>query len=37
MLRRMAGSPTRGENFYVAAIAVGQVGQDQPAAVKPLR
>ena len=37
MLRRMAGSPTRGENFYVAAIAVGQVGADQPAAVKPFK
>ena len=34
MLRRMAGSPTRGENFYVAAISVGQVAQDQPAPVK---
>jgi hypothetical protein len=31
MLRRLAGSPTRGENFYVAAIAAGQVGPDQPA------
>jgi hypothetical protein len=34
MLRRLAGSPTRGENFYVAAIAAGQVGSDQPAPVK---
>jgi hypothetical protein len=34
MLRRLAGSPTRGENFYVAAIAVGQVTADQPAPVK---
>ncbi len=35
MLRRLAGSPAVGENFYVAAIAAGQVGADQPAAVKP--
>jgi hypothetical protein len=34
MLRRMAGAPARGENFYVAAIAAGQVGAEQPAAVK---
>jgi hypothetical protein len=34
MLRRLAGCPTRGENFYVAAIAAGQVGADQPAPVK---
>jgi hypothetical protein len=34
MLRRLAGSPTVGENFYVASIAVGQVGAEQPAAVK---
>jgi len=31
MLRRLAGCPARGENFYVAAIAVGQVTADQPA------
>jgi len=35
MLRRLAGCPTRGENFYVAAIATGQVSADQPAPVKP--
>jgi hypothetical protein len=35
MLRRLAGSPTRGENFYVAAIAEGQVGAEQAAPVKP--
>ena len=34
MLRRLAGSPTPGENFYVADIAAGQVGADQPAPVK---
>jgi hypothetical protein len=37
MLRRLAGCPARGENFFVAAIAAGQVGADQPAAVKPFR
>ena len=35
MLRRMAGCPTRDENFYVAAIAIGQTGVDQPASIKP--
>jgi hypothetical protein len=35
MLRRLAGSPTRGENFYVAAVAAGQVGAEQPEAVQP--
>ena len=35
MLRRMAGSPTRGENFYAAAIAAGQVNNVQPEPVKP--
>ena len=34
MLRRMAGCPTKGENFYVAEIAVGQVDAVQPAPVK---
>jgi hypothetical protein len=34
MLRRLAGSPIHGENFYIAHIAVGQVGADQPAPVK---
>ena len=37
MMRRLAGSPTRGENFYVAAVVVGQVGAEQPAAVQPFR
>jgi hypothetical protein len=37
MMRRLAGSPTCGENFYVAAIAAGQVGAEQPAAVKPFK
>jgi len=35
MLRRMAGVPARGENFYVAKIAAGQVSAEQPTAVKP--
>jgi hypothetical protein len=35
MLRRLAGCPTQGENFYVAAIETGKVGAEQPAAVKP--
>ncbi|MGA2672226.1 MAG: hypothetical protein ABSE99_03265 [Terracidiphilus sp.] len=34
MLRRLADCPTCGENFYVAAIASGQVGAEQPAPVK---
>jgi hypothetical protein len=37
MLRRLSGSPTKGENFVAAAIAVGQVGADQPAAVMPFK
>ena len=35
MLRRLAGCPARGENFYVAEIATGAVSAEQPAAVKP--
>ena len=31
MLRRLAGSPVRGENFFVADITAGRVGPDQPA------
>jgi hypothetical protein len=34
MLRRLAGCPTRGENFHVAAIAAGQVSAEQPAPVR---
>jgi hypothetical protein len=37
MMRRLAGSPTCGENFFVAKIAVGQVGAEQPAAAQPFR
>ena len=31
ILRRVAGSPMRGENYYVAEIEAGTVGPDQPA------
>jgi hypothetical protein len=31
MLRRLSGSPIRGENFFVADIKAGQVGATQPA------
>ncbi len=31
MLRRMAGSPIKGENYFKAAITTGLVGEDQPA------
>ena len=31
MLRRMAGGPVKGENYYVAAIEAGRVGAEQPA------
>jgi hypothetical protein len=37
MLRRLAGSATCGENFYVAHIKAGQVGSEQPDAVQPFR
>lgn len=31
ILRRISDSPIRGENYYVANIAIGQTGPDQPA------
>lgn len=34
MLRRMAGCPVRGENYYLAKIEAGRVGEDQPPAVR---
>lgn len=37
MMRRLAGSPTCGENFFVAKVAAGQVSADQPAAARPFR
>jgi len=30
MLRRMAGVPIKGENYFVAEITAGRVGHDQP-------
>jgi hypothetical protein len=35
MLRRLAGAPIRGENYYLAAIAAGQVDAAQPAPAQP--
>jgi hypothetical protein len=37
MLRRLSGSPTRGENFFVAEVKAGQVGADQPAPARPFK
>jgi len=37
MLRRMAGAPIGGENYYVAPIAAGQVDAAQPAPVRPFK
>ena len=37
MMRRLAGSPSRGENFFVADVRVGRVGSEQPVAVQPFR
>ena len=37
MLRRMAGSPICGENYYVAEIKAGQVGSEQSVPVQPFR
>lgn len=34
MLRRLAGAPMKGENYYVADIAVGRVGAEQAAPKK---
>jgi hypothetical protein len=35
MLRRLAGAPVQGEDFFEAAIALGQVSSVQPAPVRP--
>lgn len=35
MLRRMAGAPIRGENYYVADIQAGRVGEEQAEAKRP--
>ena len=37
MQRRLSGCATRGENFFVARIEIGQVGGEQPAPVQPFR
>jgi hypothetical protein len=37
MMRRLSGSPIRGENFVAAAIEVGRVGADHPAPVQPFK
>ncbi len=37
MLRRLAGCPIKGENYYVAEIATGHVGAEQAAPVKPFK
>jgi hypothetical protein len=37
MLRRLSGSPTHGENYFVAEIKAGQVGADQPAPARPFK
>jgi hypothetical protein len=34
MLRRMAGSPMKGENYFRASITAGRVGSEQAAAVR---
>jgi len=34
LLRRLAGAPVRGENYFKADIAVGRVGPEQAAAKK---
>jgi hypothetical protein len=30
MLRRLSGSPVKGENYFIADIEIGRVGPDQP-------
>jgi hypothetical protein len=37
MLRRLAGCPIRGENYYAAEILTGHVGADLPSPVKPFK
>ncbi len=37
MLRRLAGCPIRGENYYVAEISAGNVDADLAAPVKPFK
>jgi hypothetical protein len=37
MMRRLAGSPCRGENFFVAQVTAGQVSAEQAEPVQPFR
>ena len=37
MMRRLAGAPIAGENYFVADIKAGQVGAEQPAPVQPFQ
>jgi hypothetical protein len=37
MMRRLAGCPIHGENYYVAEIAVGRTGAEQNVPVKPFK
>jgi hypothetical protein len=37
MMRRLAGSPICGENYFLSEIKAGQVGSEQPAPVQPFR
>ncbi|MGH9642645.1 MAG: hypothetical protein ACRD3Q_09470 [Terriglobales bacterium] len=37
MLRRIAGCPIQGENYFAAEITIGRVGADQAAPRKPIR
>jgi hypothetical protein len=37
MLRRLAGCPIRGENYYAAEISAGKVSAEQGAPVKPFK
>ena len=37
MMRRLAGCPIRGENYYLAEIATGRAGAEQSAPVKPFK
>jgi hypothetical protein len=34
MMRRLAGCPIRGENYYLADIRAGRVGAEQAAAIR---
>jgi hypothetical protein len=37
MLRRLAGCPIRGENYYVAEISIGKLDANQAAPIKPFK